>query len=267
VFSIIYNRYNRASPHIVRLQCRRRRNPPIQEHERAALSVAVAVPCLSCFARRVLLSYCDSFSQCTLPLRFQFIPLPTNTPTSLCYLAASPSTAAPWTCAPGTSFSPRTWTTLLQRFAIYCLRYLVCSSPERFFIQVAATLFAIPAVDALYFGPDFITVTRVRAPALASAATWERLRDEIVQHLEDFCEERQQQQLAKDAARLDSSAEFDDPTEALIVDIIETQVGLQRLAHGFCYIALTRSRFAPLCRKMAGISPSSAGTSPPALCG
>jgi hypothetical protein len=129
----------------------------------------------------------------------------------------------------------------------------------RCFVQVAATLFAIPAVDALYFGPDFITVTRARAPA----AVWDCLRDEIVQRLEEFCEERQQQQLAKDAARLDSSAVFDDATEALIVDIIETQVHLRLFAH----VTLTRDRFVLLCRKMAGTSRSSAGMSPLAQCG
>ena len=96
------------------------------------------------------------------------------------------------------------------------------------FAQVASALFTIPAVHALYFGPDFITVTRARtlvSSAAAGAGAWdEGLKDEIVAHLEKFCEEQEQQQQVKEAERLDSSVQFDDPTEGLIVDIIETQV-------------------------------------------
>ena len=92
-------------------------------------------------------------------------------------------------------------------------------------MQVASTLFAIPAVDGLYFGPDFITVTRVRTAQFSAAVAWEEgLKQQIVAHLEVFCEEQEQQLHIKEAERLDSSAHFDDPTEALIVDIIETQV-------------------------------------------
>jgi hypothetical protein len=96
---------------------------------------------------------------------------------------------------------------------------------------VAAALFALPAVDGLYFGPDFITVTRTRPAASSAALAWEGgLKDEIVAYLEVFCEEQQGQQDAKEAARMDSSSQFDDPTEALIVDIIETQVAAAELS-------------------------------------
>jgi hypothetical protein len=164
-------------------------------------------------------------------------------------------------------FQPQHLDDVVAKVRCLLLKFLARVINSYCFIQVAATLFAIPAVDALYFGPDFITVTRARTPGPASAAPWECLRDEIVQHLELFCEERQQQQLAKDAARLDSTAEFDDPTEALIVDIIETQVGTQNLALGLCRVTPTHGRFEPLCRKMAGTSRSSAGTSSLARCG
>ena len=107
------------------------------------------------------------------------------------------------------------------RRAVQCPLSACCITPS--VLQVASALFAIPAVDGLYFGPDFITVTRARSPAPSSAAPWQRLSDEIVQHLEKFCNERQQEQLVKETQRIDSSDQFDDPTEALIVDIIETQ--------------------------------------------
>ena len=61
-------------------------------------------------------------------------------------------------------------------------------------VQVARTLFAIPAVDGLYFGPDFITVTRVRTAQFSAALGWEEgLKQQIVAHLEVFCEEQEQQ--------------------------------------------------------------------------
>jgi hypothetical protein len=98
-------------------------------------------------------------------------------------------------------------------------------------LQVATALFAIPAIEGLYFGPDFITVTRARAPDFSVAAIcWEEsLKDQIVAHLEDFCVKQELEQHVREAERLDYDSDIDDPTEALIVDILETQVHIQIL--------------------------------------
>jgi hypothetical protein len=118
-------------------------------------------------------------------------------------------------------------------------------------VQVATTLFSLPAVDGLYFGPDFITVTHTRTAASSAALAWQGgLRDEIVAYLQGFCEEQQGQQDAKEAARLDASSHFDDPTEALIVDIIETQVAAQLRAVAVS-VPLTRYRCVQWCRRTA----------------
>ena len=147
--------------------------------------------------------------------------------------------------------------------------------------QVATTLFTIPAVHALYFGPDFVTVTRARTSAAAGA--WdESLKDQIVAHLDKFCKEQEQQLQVREAERLDSSALFDDPTEALIVDIIETQVKTHALISCsiLCVFCCCCTRFPPLplhalmhcrcgrwCKKTAGTSCSSAGMQTAAPCG
>jgi hypothetical protein len=140
--------------------------------------------------------------------------------------------------------------------------------PPHSALQVATTLFSIPAVHALYFGPDFITVTRARTPASAALAWEDGLKDEIAGHLEKFCHEQEEQQQCKEAQRLDSSAHFDDPTEALIVDIIETQVSIQTPVINFwpflsapLPLCLTPGRCGRWFKRTAGTSYSNVGTS------